>query len=41
MEELTKTKTISELASVSYVRKKEPLGLGHAIANDSRGCPVP
>src|SRR5262249_6269125 len=24
-------KTISELASVSYVRQKEPLGLGHAI----------
>ncbi len=31
MEELTQIKTISELASVSYVRQKEPLGLGHAI----------
>ena len=30
-EELTQIKTISELASVSYVRQKEPLGLGHAI----------
>ncbi len=30
-EELAQIKTISELASVSYVRQKEPLGLGHAI----------
>jgi UTP--glucose-1-phosphate uridylyltransferase len=30
-EELNQIKTISELASVSYVRQKEPLGLGHAI----------
>jgi UTP--glucose-1-phosphate uridylyltransferase len=31
MEELAQIKTISELASVAYVRQKEPLGLGHAI----------
>jgi UTP--glucose-1-phosphate uridylyltransferase len=31
MEELAQIKTISELASVSYVRQKEPRGLGHAI----------
>ncbi|MBI2217774.1 MAG: UTP--glucose-1-phosphate uridylyltransferase GalU [Candidatus Rokubacteria bacterium] len=31
MEELAQIKTISELASVCYVRQKEPLGLGHAI----------
>jgi UTP--glucose-1-phosphate uridylyltransferase len=31
IEELAQIKTISELASVSYVRQKEPLGLGHAI----------
>ncbi|HUF94220.1 MAG TPA: UTP--glucose-1-phosphate uridylyltransferase GalU [Candidatus Limnocylindria bacterium] len=31
MEELAQIKSISELASVSYVRQKEPLGLGHAI----------
>ena len=31
MEELAEIKTISELASVSYVRQREPLGLGHAI----------
>jgi UTP--glucose-1-phosphate uridylyltransferase len=31
MEELAQIRTISELASVSYVRQKEPLGLGHAI----------
>jgi UTP--glucose-1-phosphate uridylyltransferase len=31
MEELAQIKTISELASLSYVRQKEPLGLGHAI----------
>ena len=30
-EELAQIKTISELAAVSYVRQKEPLGLGHAI----------
>jgi UTP--glucose-1-phosphate uridylyltransferase len=30
-EELAQIKTISELASVSYVRQKEPRGLGHAI----------
>jgi UTP--glucose-1-phosphate uridylyltransferase len=30
-EELTQIKTISDLAAVSYVRQKEPLGLGHAI----------
>src|SRR5688572_18677615 len=30
-EELAQIKTISELASISYVRQKEPLGLGHAI----------
>ena len=30
-EELAQIKTISEMASVSYVRQKEPLGLGHAI----------
>jgi UTP--glucose-1-phosphate uridylyltransferase len=31
VEELAQIKTISEMASVSYVRQKEPLGLGHAI----------
>jgi UTP--glucose-1-phosphate uridylyltransferase len=31
MEELAQIQTISDLASVSYVRQKEPLGLGHAI----------
>src|SRR6059036_2166759 len=31
MDELAQIKTISDLASVSYVRQKEPLGLGHAI----------
>ncbi|MBI4636911.1 MAG: UTP--glucose-1-phosphate uridylyltransferase GalU [Candidatus Rokubacteria bacterium] len=31
VEELAQVKTISELASVSYIRQKEPLGLGHAI----------
>src|SRR5258707_12708547 len=31
MEELNQIKTISALASVSYVRQKEPLGLGHPI----------
>jgi UTP--glucose-1-phosphate uridylyltransferase len=31
LEELAQIKTISEMASVSYVRQKEPLGLGHAI----------
>jgi UTP--glucose-1-phosphate uridylyltransferase len=31
IDELTQIKTISELASVCYVRQKEPLGLGHAI----------
>src|SRR5262249_61400409 len=31
VEELAQIKTISELASVSYVRQREPLGLGHAI----------
>jgi UTP--glucose-1-phosphate uridylyltransferase len=30
-DELAQIKTISELASVSYVRQKEPRGLGHAI----------
>jgi len=30
-EELSQIRTISELASVCYVRQKEPLGLGHAI----------
>src|SRR3972149_83802 len=30
-DELAQIKTISELASVSYVRQKEPLGLGHPI----------
>jgi UTP--glucose-1-phosphate uridylyltransferase len=30
-DELAQIKTISELAEVSYVRQKEPLGLGHAI----------
>ncbi len=30
-DELMQIKTISELASVCYVRQKEPLGLGHAI----------
>jgi UTP--glucose-1-phosphate uridylyltransferase len=30
-EELEQIKTISDLASVSYIRQKEPLGLGHAI----------
>jgi UTP--glucose-1-phosphate uridylyltransferase len=30
-EELAQIKTVSELASVSYVRQKEPRGLGHAI----------
>jgi UTP--glucose-1-phosphate uridylyltransferase len=31
VEELAQIKTISEMASLSYVRQKEPLGLGHAI----------
>ncbi len=31
LEELAQIRTISELASVCYVRQKEPLGLGHAI----------
>ncbi len=31
LDELAQIKTISELASVSYVRQKEPRGLGHAI----------
>ena len=31
VDELAQIKTISELASLSYVRQKEPLGLGHAI----------
>ena len=31
VDELAQIKTISELASVSYVRQKEPRGLGHAI----------
>ncbi len=31
LEELAQIKTISEMASVSYVRQKEPRGLGHAI----------
>jgi UTP--glucose-1-phosphate uridylyltransferase len=31
MDDLAQIKTISEMASVSYVRQKEPLGLGHAI----------
>ena len=31
VEELAQIKTISEMASISYVRQKEPLGLGHAI----------
>jgi UTP--glucose-1-phosphate uridylyltransferase len=30
-EELAQIKTVSELASLSYVRQKEPRGLGHAI----------
>ncbi len=30
-EELAQIKTISDLASVAYIRQKEPLGLGHAI----------
>ena len=30
-DELAQIKTISELASVSYVRQREPLGLGDAI----------
>ncbi len=31
MDELAQIKTISEMASVSYVRQKEPRGLGHAV----------
>lgn len=31
VEELAQIKTISEMASVAYVRQKEPLGLGHAV----------
>jgi UTP--glucose-1-phosphate uridylyltransferase len=31
VEELAQIKTISELASLCYIRQKEPLGLGHAI----------
>jgi UTP--glucose-1-phosphate uridylyltransferase len=31
VDELAQIKTISEMASLSYVRQKEPLGLGHAI----------
>jgi UTP--glucose-1-phosphate uridylyltransferase len=31
LDELAQIKTIAEMASVSYVRQKEPLGLGHAI----------
>src|ERR1044071_9636455 len=30
-DELAQIRTISELATVSYARQKEPLGLGHAI----------
>jgi len=30
-DELAQIKTISDLASVCYIRQKEPLGLGHAI----------
>jgi UTP--glucose-1-phosphate uridylyltransferase len=30
-DELAQIKTISDLASVAYIRQKEPLGLGHAI----------
>jgi len=30
-EELSQIKTISDLASLAYIRQKEPLGLGHAI----------
>jgi UTP--glucose-1-phosphate uridylyltransferase len=31
LDELAQIKTISELASASYVRQKEPRGLGHAV----------
>jgi UTP--glucose-1-phosphate uridylyltransferase len=31
VDELAQIKTISELASVAYVRQKEPRGLGQAI----------
>ena len=31
VDELAQIKTISEMASVCYVRQKEPLGLGHAV----------
>ena len=31
LDELAQIKTISDMAQVSYVRQKEPLGLGHAI----------
>jgi UTP--glucose-1-phosphate uridylyltransferase len=31
VDELAQIKTLSDLASVCYVRQKEPLGLGHAI----------
>src|SRR6266851_1083629 len=34
VEELAQIKTISEMASVSYVRQKEPLGLGHVFLGD-------
>ena len=35
VEELAQIKTISELASVSYVRQKEPLGLGAVLLKDA------
>jgi UTP-glucose-1-phosphate uridylyltransferase len=31
VDELAQIESISEMASVSYVRQKEPLELGHAI----------
>jgi UTP--glucose-1-phosphate uridylyltransferase len=38
-EELAQIEAISELASLAYVRQKEPLGLGHAILCRARGRP--
>src|SRR4029434_2765469 len=40
VEELAQIKTISELASVCYVRQKEPLGLVHAILVTRRRVPA-
>ncbi|MBM7606282.1 UTP--glucose-1-phosphate uridylyltransferase [Metabacillus crassostreae] len=36
LEQLEEIQTISKLANIHYIRQKEPLGLGHAIACASR-----